>query len=146
MFWVLVQTIASLIVVFVASRLFVDRLGDVATGLGLAPGEVALFLSPVATELPEVMNAVIWVRQGKQRLALANISGAMMVQATVPTAFGLLYSPWILDRVSLLSAAATALAIGWQLVLFRTGRATGLALAQTGWLFIAFVAVVIWLR
>ena len=144
--WVLVQTLVSLIVVFVASRLFVERLGDVAAALGLAPGEVALFLSPVATELPEVMNAVIWVRQGKQRLALANISGAMMVQATVPTAFGLLYSPWILDRVSLMSAAATAAAIGWQLILFRTGHASGRTLALSCCFFLAFVAATIWWR
>lgn len=39
------------------------------------------------------MNAFIWVRQGKKRLALANISGAMMIQATIPTAFGLFYTP-----------------------------------------------------
>jgi cation:H+ antiporter len=29
--------------------------------------------------MPKTMNAVIWVRQGKERLALANISGAMMI-------------------------------------------------------------------
>jgi len=143
--WVLVQTLGAVVVVFVASRLFVERLGDVAAGMGLAPGLVALFLSPMATELPEMMNALIWVRQGKVRLALANISGAMMVQATVPTAFGLLYSPWLLDRVSLMSAAATAIAIVWQLLLFRSGRATGAAIAQSLWFFVAFVASVIWL-
>jgi len=44
---------------------------------------LALLLSPIATELPETLNAIIWVRQGKHRLALANISGAMMIQATV---------------------------------------------------------------
>ena len=58
--------------------------------LGLPAAVVALLLSPIATELPETMNAIIWVRQGKAELALANISGAMMIQATVPTAIGLL--------------------------------------------------------
>ncbi len=143
--WVLVQTIGSLVVVFIASHVFVDHLGDIAIGFGLAPGEVALFLSPVATELPEVMNAVIWVRQGKRRLALANISGAMMIQATVPTAFGLLFSPWMLDRIALYSAAATALAIIALLIVFRTGRASGWTLIQAGWFYIAFLAAVIWL-
>lgn len=142
--WVLIQTIGSLVVVFVASHLFVDRLGDVALGFGLNPGEVAILLSPVATELPEVMNAVIWVRQGKRRLALANISGAMMIQATVPTAFGLLFSPWMLDRIALFSAAATALAMAALLVVFRSGRASGWTLVQAGWFYIAFIAVVIW--
>jgi Ca2+/Na+ antiporter len=58
---------------------------------------MALLLSPVATELLETMNALIWVRQGKERLALANISGAMMVQATVPSALGLFFTPWVFD-------------------------------------------------
>ncbi|MGC8069051.1 hypothetical protein, partial [Salmonella enterica] len=57
---------------------------------GLSPVLAALLLSPVATEMPELMNVLIWVRQGKHRLALANISGAMMIQGTIPKAFCLL--------------------------------------------------------
>eukprot|EP01039_Chlorochromonas_danica_P013524 gene13524-15673_t len=83
----LVQTIGALVVIFVASRLFVSQLDALGPALGLKPQLLALLLSPVATELPETMNAIIWVRQGKLKLALANISGAMMIQATVPTAF-----------------------------------------------------------
>ena len=36
-----------------------------APALGLPPQLLALLLSPIATELPEILNAVIWVRQGK---------------------------------------------------------------------------------
>lgn len=53
--------------------------------LGLSPVVVALLLSPVATELPETLNALIGVRQGKTRLAMASISGSMMIQATIPS-------------------------------------------------------------
>ncbi len=60
---------------------------------GLSPVLAALLLSPVATEMPELMNVLIWVRQGKHRLALANISGAMMIQGTIPKAFCLLFTP-----------------------------------------------------
>ncbi|WP_227651544.1 hypothetical protein, partial [Klebsiella pneumoniae] len=73
--------------------MFVMQLGQLAPALGLRPQLLALLLSPVATELPETMNAIIWVRQGKYRLALSNISGAMMIQATIPTALGLFFSP-----------------------------------------------------
>jgi cation:H+ antiporter len=48
----------------------------------------ALLLSPIANELPETVNAIIWVRQGKTQPALGNISGAMMIQATVPQRLG----------------------------------------------------------
>ena len=44
-------------------------------------------------------------------LALANISGAMMIQATVPTAFGLFFAPWLLDRSLVLAGGITALAV-----------------------------------
>lgn len=65
--------------IFVASRLFVGTIEDIGHLLGLGPQVTALLLSPIATEMPEVMNAAIWVRQGKVRLALSNISGAMMI-------------------------------------------------------------------
>ena len=83
--WALLQTGIALVVIFLSSQLFVNQLEIIGPWLGLPPQMVALLLSPIATELPEIMNAVIWVRQGKQILALANISGAMMIQATVPS-------------------------------------------------------------
>lgn len=82
---------------FFSSRLFVHQLDVIGPWLGLSPQIVALLLSPIATELPEVMNAVIWVRQGKQNLAFGNISSAMMIQATVPSALGIFFSPWLLS-------------------------------------------------
>src|SRR6202022_2030147 len=76
--WAVLQTAGALAVIFLASRLFVNQLDYIGPWLGLPPQLVALLLSPIATEMPETMNAIIWVRQGKERLALANISGAMM--------------------------------------------------------------------
>src|SRR5664280_2370659 len=55
---------------------------------GLSSSVTALLLSPIANELPETVNAIIWGRQGKTQLALVNISGAMMIQATVPQRLG----------------------------------------------------------
>ncbi len=72
----------------------------------LSPHLVALVLSPVATELPETINALIWVRQGKERLALANISGAMMIQATIPSALALFATPWLFDAPLMVAGAA----------------------------------------
>src|SRR4029453_13702536 len=92
---VVTQTLVTLVVVFAASQLFVQQLEWAGPALGLPPVVVALLLSPIATELPETMNAIIWVGQGKAELALANISGSMMIQATVPTAIGLFFTPWL---------------------------------------------------
>lgn len=144
--WALLQTVAALAVIFIAARIFVGQLEDMAIGLGLGPQVAALLLSPIATELPEMMNALIWVRQGKERLALANISGAMMIQATVPTAFGLFFTPWQLDPALLLSAGVTAAAVLYLFIVFRHGRARGARLAQVGWFYLAFAAGLALLR
>ena len=114
------QTLIALVVIFIGSRVFVTQLTVVGPWLGLPPSVVALLLSPVATELPETMNAIIWIRQGKLRLALGNISGAMMIQATVPTALGLMFTPWLFDHALAWSAAVTAAAVlGLWLLLWR---------------------------
>ena len=115
--WAVLQTVAALVVIFFASQLFVHQLETVGPWLGMSPQLVALLLSPIATELPEILNAVIWVRQGKTSLALGNISGAMMIQATVPSALGIFFTPWLLSPPLLWGAAITMAAIVVMLVL-----------------------------
>ena len=101
---------------------------------------VALLLSPVATELPEIMNAIIWVRQGKAQLALANISGAMMIQATVPSAIGIFFTPWLFDAPLLLAGTATLASVVYLLWLMRTGRVTASRLTLAALFYVAFAA------
>lgn len=127
-----VQTLASLLVIFITSQLFVTQLEWVGPALGLSATVTALLLSPVATELPEVMNAIIWIRQGKTSLALANISGAMMIQATVPSGLGLLFTPWKFDGPLVLSGAVTIAAIVYLLALLRTKQFTPLKVSIVG--------------
>lgn len=108
---ILLQTLFALILIFIGSQLFVHNLETLSISLGMAPHLVSLLLSPVATELPEILNALIWVRQGKEHLALANISGSMMIQATIPSALGIFFTPWIFDKSLILSAIITFIAI-----------------------------------
>ena len=49
---------------------------------------LALVIAPIATELPEKFNSLIWVRQSKDTLAMGNITGAMVFQSCIPTAIG----------------------------------------------------------
>jgi cation:H+ antiporter len=139
-----IQTAAALLVIFLASRIFVSQLGAIGTQLGLAPQLVALLLSPIATEMPETMNAIIWVRQGKERLALANISGAMMIQATIPSAFGLFFTPWLLERSLVLAGTVTLVAIVVLFLLFRRGNITPMRLAWASSLYLVFALLLVW--
>jgi cation:H+ antiporter len=137
------QTIFALLVIFGASRLFVNQLDALGPALGMKPQLMALLLSPIATELPETMNAIIWVRQGKLRLALANISGAMMIQATVPTAFGLFWTPWLLDRSLILAGGLTALAVAVMFISLSRGVISRAFLASMGLFYGLFVALLV---
>src|SRR5699024_4827764 len=102
---------------------------------------VALLLSPVATELPEIMNAIIWVRQGKRHLALANISGSMMIQATVPSALGLFFTPWLFGPPLILAAAITTISVLGLFLLLRRGLLTGRRLTFFGLLYVVFAVI-----
>ncbi|ALL66435.1 Ca2+/Na+ antiporter [Paraburkholderia caribensis MBA4] len=144
--WIVAQTLGALVVIFLASHLFVGQIEAVGPWLGIDPQLTALLFSPIATELPEIMNAVIWVRQGKERLALANISGAMMIQATIPTAFGLFFTPWHLATPSILAAVVTALAIVVLQWIFRAPRVLSRRLAYVGSLYAAFAVLLLAVR
>ncbi len=140
------QTGIALVVIFFASRLFVGQLEHLGPALGLRPQLLALLLSPIATELPETMNAIIWVRQGKYALALANISGAMMIQATIPTALGLFFTPWHLGAPLILAAAVTTVAIVILWCAFRRDVASRKLLAAMGGLYALFAVLLVALR
>ena len=140
---VIAQTLLSVVVVFGASQVFVHQLEWAGPALGLPAAVVALLLSPIATELPEIMNAVIWVRQGKTPLALANISGAMMIQATVPSGIGLLFTPWRFDAPLLMAGLATMASVTYVLVLLRTGRVSPGRLLGAGGFYVAFALGVV---
>ncbi|WP_326675295.1 sodium:calcium antiporter [Streptomyces sp. NBC_01237] len=135
---VVLQTVATLGVIFFASQLFVKQLDAIGPMLGLSAAVTALLLSPVATELPEIMNAVIWVRQGKTKLALANISGAMMIQATVPSGLGLLFTSWKFDGALLWAGVITMAAIVYLLLSMRARRLTPARLAAAALFYVVF--------
>jgi cation:H+ antiporter len=140
--WAALQTLLALLVIAVASRTFVNQLEVIGMGLGVSSQLIALLLSPVATELPETLNAVIWVRQGRERLALANISGAMMIQATVPAGLGVLFTAWHFDRPLIAAAITIVCAMVFLWVLFRRQRVTGASLAPMGLLYVLFALAV----
>jgi cation:H+ antiporter len=108
---VVFQTLASLGIIIAGAHFFVDAVEHAAAGLGLPAGLIALILAPLATELPEKFNSIFWMRDGKDTLALGNVTGAMMFQSTVPVAFGVLFTPWNLAPLDLF-AVVLALASG----------------------------------
>jgi cation:H+ antiporter len=85
------------------AHLFVEELLNLAESIGAEPLVLALILAPLATELPEKVNSFFWVREGKDALALGNISGAMVFQSMVPVGIGLIFTDWELNWHAVLS-------------------------------------------
>jgi cation:H+ antiporter len=139
-FAVVLQTLASLGVIIAGAHFFVDAVEHAAAGLGLPAGLIALILAPLATELPEKFNSIFWIREGKDTLALGNVTGAMMFQSTVPVAFGVLFTPWNLAPLDLF-AVVLALASGGlvYLMLRVSGKLRAGRLMLGGLFYIAFV-------
>jgi cation:H+ antiporter len=140
---IVIQFVIGLGAIVGGAHLFVEELLHVAESIGIEPLVLSLILAPLATELPEKANSFFWVKDGKDSLALGNITGAMVFQSTIPIAFGLALTEWDLGRFALLSAglglAGGALAY-WALRL--RGRFEPLPIVLWSALFAAFIVYV----
>lgn len=107
MIWLEVAAGVALIVG--GAQLFVTEIEAVATGIGVPALALAIVLAPLASELPEKLNSVLWVRRGKDALALGNVTGAMVFQSMIPVAIGLAFVEWRLPGPALVAACCAIL-------------------------------------
>jgi cation:H+ antiporter len=120
---IIVQVVVSVGMLIGAAQLFVSNIEHLARGLGVDPLILTLVIAPLATELPETLNSVIWIRQGKDTLALGNVTGALVLQSMPLVAFGMLFTSWQLSAPAL--AAMIAALAGSALGLIAVVRARG---------------------
>jgi cation:H+ antiporter len=104
---------------------FIHGVEGVSHLLGVSPLLLSLIIIPIATELPEKVNSVLWIRRGKDTLAFGNITGAMVFQGTLLPAIGILLTPWEPRPEVLTGVVVTLLAAAW---LRLNARRRGLAL------------------
>lgn len=109
MLWILSQCILSLVILLYFSQSFVKYTQILSQYLGISPLILAIIITPIATELPEKFNSIIWVGKNKDTLAIGNIAGAMVFQSCFPVAFGIIFTPWNLTGVTMLSAVLAEL-------------------------------------
>jgi cation:H+ antiporter len=107
---ILVQVAASLALLLLMVHLFVDQINHISRIFEINALVLSLIITPIATELPEKFNSVVWIRGGKDNLAMGNITGAMVFQSCIPTSIGLIFTPWELSLQGLLSAGLCLLA------------------------------------
>lgn len=140
----IIQLLLGLFAMVGGAHLFVHELLTVAESLGVAAIILSLILAPLATELPEKANSFFWVRDGKDALALGNITGAMVFQSTIPVAVGMIFIDWSLDQFAILSMAlglAGGAVAYWSLR--RAGQFNIPSIVIWGLLYLAFLGYVV---
>ena len=134
----------ALALIIGGAELFIHAVDDVARSFDVSPLAFSLLVAPIATELPEKFNSVLWVRRRKDTLALGNMTGAMVFQSSFPVTIGLLLTPWHLEGQALVAAIIALVAGGtlWLQVRFRA-RLTGPLLLLQGIFYVGYVTYVI---
>jgi cation:H+ antiporter len=138
-----VQLGISVAMLVVGAEFFVHALERLATAVSLSPLLLSLVLVPLATELPETLNSVLWVRAGSDGLAFGNVAGATTFQACVLGALGMAFTTWRPGRLGIVNMILTFGAATYTLVLLRDGRCRGSRLALSGLPWVAYVLVVL---
>ncbi|HTJ08069.1 MAG TPA: hypothetical protein VL393_00150 [Candidatus Binataceae bacterium] len=139
------QVLIGVVAILIGAYVFVDQIVFLSQHANLSPGVLSLILSPLATELPEKYNAVVWIRQSKDNLALANITGAMVFQSCIPVALGLVFTPWHLSSAELLGGAIAVFSAGLLYVNLRDGELGTPTLIVGGVAYAVFIAGLGWL-
>jgi cation:H+ antiporter len=138
------QLVGTVAVMGFGAHLFVGAVEHLSKTIGMPAGIIALVLAPLATELPEKFNSVIWLRDNKDTLAIGNITGAMVFQSTIPISIGVIFTPWQLD---FLSALASLFAIASGIVflgfLLRKAPLKAFYMLGAGSLYIVFVVTTV---
>lgn len=142
------QVIAALVCIVGGAFLFVGAVDRLAADLGVSEVLLALVIAPIATELPEKFNSLIWVRRGKDTLAMGNITGAMVFQAAIPTVVALLFAgdAWKVTDGSLVAFGSALIAFASIgaifLPMWRQARLDGRLLLVGGVFYLAYLGLV----
>jgi cation:H+ antiporter len=137
---ILGQVAFSLAALLILVHFFVEQINHLANAWRVPAMILSLIITPIATELPEKFNSVVWIRNHKDNLALGNITGAMVFQSSIPTAIGLLLTPWHLDSQAM---ASVVLCMVSTLLIYAMAwlhpRRLPVALLSGGLFYLAFV-------
>lgn len=139
-FMIGLQLLTGLAGLILGAHLFVTAAESMAGTFEVSPLLLALLIAPLATELPEMSNSFLWLYRKKDRLAVANVTGAMVFQGTVPVAVGLLGTDWaIASSASVTMVLAVQATVFYLLQLFIGGYWRAWLLSSGALLYIGYM-------
>lgn len=141
---ILLQLGIGLTLLVMGAKGFINGVAGASQVLGVSALLLSLLIIPIATELPEKVNSILWIRRGKDTLAFGNITGAMVFQGTLLPAIGIMLTPWA-PRIEVLSGVlVTLLAAAWLRLNSRQHGIAVWALLVNGGLYAVYLIITLW--
>ena len=141
---IVMQVASALLGIIIGAKFFVDSVSDIATSVGFPPIMLAFLIAPIATELPEKFNSVIWYLRKKDTLGFGNITGAMVFQSSIPVSIGLLFTEWKLEPINIASIVIALASSAW--LFFSIRRNNGISyrvMLASGSLYIVYIILLV---
>lgn len=138
-----VQLLGGFVLLIIGAKGFVHGIQQAAPIIGLSPLVLSLMIIPIATELPEKVNSIFWIRRHKDTLAFGNVTGAMVFQGSLLPAIGISLTPWQPSLDVLTCILFTYAAALWLSVLAHRGRLKVWHLFVNGALYVGYFALVL---
>jgi cation:H+ antiporter len=140
---ILVQLLLGLGLLIYGAHGFIAHVEGVAAIIGISALLLSLLIIPIATELPEKVNSILWIRKGKDTLAFGNITGAMVFQGTLLPAIGIMLTPWEAKPEVVWGIAITLIAAIWMRFLVAKGDMRVWHLLVNGVMYLTYLAIVL---
>lgn len=140
---IIMQLISGLILLFIGAKSFINLTATVSHALNISPLLFSLLIFPIATELPEKINSIIWVRHKQDTLAFGNLNGAMVFQGTLLPAMGILLTPWQPNKTVLIGIAVTLAAAIWLRINTSEKGISILKLMLNGIIYVVYLGMVL---
>ena len=140
---ILLQLALGLVLLVGGAKGFIHGVEQAATLFGISALLLSLLIIPIATELPEKVNSILWIRRHKDTLAFGNITGAMVFQGTLLPAIGIMLTPWAPQREVLSGIVITLIAAAWLRLMLARGQLKVWHLAVNGTLYVTYLAIVL---
>ena len=141
---IILQIVIGVLLLVGGAKGFIHGVEGVAVFFGVSPLLVSLLIVPIATELPEKVNSILWIRRRKDTLAFGNLTGAMVFQGTLLPAIGVLLTPWQPRSEVLAGVVITLVAALWLRYAITGGGLRVWHVAVNGVLYLLFLAIMIW--
>ena len=140
---IVMQLILGLILLVAGAKGFIHGVEAAAQIIGISALLLSLLIIPIATELPEKVNSILWIRKGKDTLAFGNITGAMVFQGTLLPAIGIMLTPWEPRKEVVWGIAITLIAAIWLRYLVAKGGIKVWHMLVNGALYVTYLVIVL---